>query len=396
MHEKAHNLVSLQSLPTTSLVQVNHHSWVEISKQALFHNIAQYKQVVGERELAIVIKSNAYGHGMHAIAQLCEEHADVAWLCTASLSESLQLRAAGITKPLLVLSYIDADLTDAVAHDIDLVLYDYEMLHQLQTIAVSLQKKARVHIKVDTGLSRLGLLPDAAYELICTAWGMSHVVVQGMFTHLAESEKSGKGFTAQQIAHLRELKLKLAQQNITIPYHHYSCSAALTAVEEQEYNFARMGLGVYGLWPSKENKIFTQKSYPNFTLKPVMQWKTKIVQIKKVPIWSFVGYARTHTTTRDTLLAVVPVGYWEGYDRKLSNQAAVMVNGVYAPVIGRVSMNVMTIDITDVPGTVTVGTEVILLGAEPQISAEALAEKIGTINWEVVTRINPLLPRIIV
>lgn len=373
-----------------------YHSWVEISKQALFHNIAQYKQVVGERELAIVIKSNAYGHGMHAIAQLCEEHTDVAWLCTASLSESLQLRAAGITKPLLVLSYIDADLTDAVAHDIDLVLYDYEMLHQLQTIAVSLQKKARVHIKVDTGLSRLGLLPDAAYELICTAWGMSHVSVQGIFTHLAESEKSGKGFTAQQITHLRELKFKLTQQNIAIPYHHYSCSAALTAVEEQEYNFARMGLGVYGLWPSKENKIFTQKSYPNFTLKPVMQWKTKIVQIKKVPIWSFVGYARTHTTTRDTLLAVVPVGYWEGYDRKLSNQAAVMINGVCAQVIGRVSMNVMTIDITDVPGTVTVGTEVILLGAEPQISAEALAEKVGTINWEVVTRINPLLPRIIV
>lgn len=398
MYEKAHNLVSSHPLATTIPVQQAQqcHSWVEISKQAFFHNIAQYKRIIGERELAVVVKSNAYGHGMLAIAQLCQENSDVSWLCTASLSEGLQIRAAGVSKPLLVLSYIDADMTEAVMHSIDLVIYDYELLVQLQKIAAALQKIARVHIKVDTGLSRLGLAPDAAYDLIMKALQLSHIKVVGIFTHLAESEKTGRGFTAQQIACLQELKKRLADQNIIIPYHHYSCSAAITAVEEREYNLARMGLGVYGLWPSKENKIFAQKVDAHFTLKPVMQWKTKIIQIKKVPIWSFVGYARTHTTTRDTLLAVLPVGYWEGYDRTLSNQAVVLINGAYAPVIGRVSMNVMTIDITDVPGIVMVGTEVTLLGAASAISAETFAEKIGTINWEVVTRINPLLPRIVV
>jgi alanine racemase len=387
-------------LPDTPVATVSPtlycNSWIEISKAALLHNIAQYKQIVGNRELAVVVKSNAYGHGISAVAQVCEEASHVSWLCTASLSEALQLRYQGITKPILVLSYLDADLAAAVAHDIDLVIYDGATLLQLQAAAVTLKKKARIHVKVDTGLSRLGVAADCAFEFICAALQLSHISVQGIFTHLAESEKTGRGFTLQQITQLHELKAQLAANNNTIPYHHYSCTAAVTAVEEKEYNFARMGLGVYGLWPSKENKIFTQKLYPEFSLLPVMSWKTRIIQIKKVPQWSFVGYARTHTTTRDTTLAVLPVGYWEGYDRKLSNQAVVLINGVYAPVVGRISMNVMSIDITDLPGNITVGTEVTLLGADKALSAETFAEKIGTINWEVVTRINPLLPRIIV
>lgn len=370
-------------------------SWVEISKQAFLHNIAQYKHVVGERDFAVVVKSNAYGHGIDAIAQLCETSHAVQWMCTASLSEAVQLRRNGITKPLLVLSYIDADLTDAVMFDIDVVVYDHATLVHLHQAAQEMKKKARVHIKVDTGLSRLGVAPDAAYALICAGRQMPSLIINGIFTHFAESEKTGKGFTEQQILQMRMLKQRLAQEAITIPYYHYSCSAALTVVEDKEYNFARMGLGVYGLWPSKENKIITQKTYPDFTLLPVMTWKTKVVQVKQVPAWSFVGYGRTHTTTRETLLAVLPVGYWEGYGRGLSNQAVVLVQGCYAPVLGRVSMNVMVIDVTDVPGVV-VGTEVTLLGAQAQISAEAIAEKVGTINWEVVTRINPLLPRILI
>ncbi len=332
---------------------------------------------------------------MYAIAQVCDSSPQVQWLCTASLSEAVQLRKQGIIKPMLVLSYLDAELVDAVELGIDVVIYDHTTLVQLQHVAAHLKKTARVHIKVDTGLSRLGLAPDAAYALICAGMQMPFIIINGMFTHFAESEKTGKGFTEQQIMQLRGLRVRLSEQAIVIPYYHFSCSAALTAVEEKEYNFARMGLGAYGLWPSKENKILTQKTYPEFSLQPVLTWKTRVVHIKQVPAWSFIGYGRTYTATRDTMLAILPVGYWEGYDRGLSNQAVVWVAGSYAPVVGRVSMNVMVIDVTDIP-SVTVGSEVTLLGAQPQISAEAIAEKIGTINWEVVTRINPLLPRIVV
>lgn len=370
-------------------------SWVEVNRQAIVHNIAQYKRIIGNRELAVVVKGNAYGHGMLHIARICEADVNVHWLCTASLSEALRLRENGITKSILVLTYIDDDLALAVAHDIEIVVYDIATLKTLQKHAEHLKKIMRVHVKVDTGLSRLGISPDAVLDLMRAAADLPNIKINGIFTHLSESEKSEAGFTQQQMAQFKAIKLRLAEQNVTIPYHHHSCTAALTAVSGAEYNFARMGLGIYGLWPSKANKAVTQQVYPDVFLRPVLTWKTRIVQVKPVSIGSAVGYARTYTTKRDSLLAILPIGYWEGYDRKLSNQGVVLVNGNYAPVVGRISMNVTIIDVTDVPG-VAIGQEASLLGSDLQISAEAIAEKIGTINWEVVTRINPLLPRIVV
>lgn len=370
-------------------------SWVEINQQAVIHNIAQYKRIIGDRELAVIVKSNAYGHGMLPIARICEENSNVRWLCTASLSEALQLRQQGITKSILVLTYVDADLDLAVVHDIELVVYDIATLQKLQQCAERLKKIMRIHIKVDTGLSRLGIPRDQVMDLIQVAADMSHIKINGIFTHLAESERAQQEFTDQQIADMRSLRLSLQARNVMIPYHHYSCTAALTAVSHDDYNFARMGLGIYGLWPSKTNKETALQKYEDFFLKPVLTWKTRVVQVKRVSIGNAVGYARTYTTTRDSILAVLSIGYWEGYDRKLSNQGVVCVNNAYAPVVGRISMNVTVIDVTDIP-EVAVGQEVTLLGAEQPISAEAIAEKIGTINWEVVTRINPLLPRIVV
>lgn len=368
-------------------------SWVEINRAAFEHNIAQYRAVIGAgKQLAVVIKSNAYGHGIAEIAKLCEQLPAVDWICTVSLSEALSVRALGIRKPIFVLSYLDADLRLAVQQEIDLVVYDRQTLEQLERIGQELNRCAYVHIKVDTGLSRLGLKPQAALTLILEAQKLTHVQIRGIFTHLAESEKSGEGFTRQQVGALQTVLAQLAQAGISIPLVHFSCTAALTVVEDTRYTFGRLGLGVYGLWPSQAAKEVTQERFPGFTLEPVMTWKTRVIQVKTVSAGSFVGYGRTFCTQRETILAVLPVGYWEGYARGLSNRAQVLINGVLAPVVGRISMNLTTVDVTDVPN-VCVGTIVTLLGEHPALSPDTLAATLGTINWEVVTRINPLIKR---
>lgn len=392
VHEPpVHDMVQLST-------QVASASWVEISSAALAHNILQYRAIIGpQRQLAVVIKSNAYGHGMLEVARVCETQPAVDWLCVVSLSEALQLRHAGIKKSILVLSYIDADLVEAVRYDIDLVLYDQQTLQELAAHAVRLQKMVHVHVKVDTGLSRLGLLPDEAFSLIMQAQELPFVKVRGLFTHLAESEKNQSSFVNGQLARFAELREKLVAHGITIPWIHFSCTAALVSVLDDSYTFGRFGLGLYGLWPSKENRLCAQERFPAMQLKPVLTWKAKIVQIKRVAAGNFVGYARTFKTERDSVLAVLPIGYWEGYDRKLSNQGLVLINNQVAPVVGRISMNITIIDITDIDhASLAVGQEVILLGDHSEISAEAMAAKAGTINWEVVTKINPLLPRVMV
>jgi alanine racemase len=384
-------------VPTTEAHCLEHaSSWVEINSAAFEHNIAQYRAVLGpNKQLAVVIKSNAYGHGMAEIAQLCEQLPAVDWLCTVSLSEALAVRARGITKPIFVLSYLDADLTYAVEQGIDLVVYDRQTVEALETIAAKLHMPAYVHLKVDTGLSRLGLAPQAALDLVLAAQQLTHVHVRGIFTHLAESEKSGEGFTKQQIAALHAVVSTLAERGISIPFIHFSCTAALTVVEDSRYSFGRLGLGVYGLWPSQAAKQVTCERCPGFTLEQVMTWKTRVIQVKQVPTGSYIGYGRTFCTQRETVLAVLPVGYWEGYARGLSNRGQVLVNGVIAPVVGRVSMNLTTIDVTDVPN-ITVGSVVTLLGDHPALSPDTLAATLGTINWEIVTRINPLVPRVLI
>lgn len=380
----------------TSLAQTDYHrpsSWVEINAQALAHNIRMYKQVAGNRVLAPVIKSNAYGHGIEQIAQLCNANPAVDMLCTVSLSEALLLRSRGITKPLLVLSIIDASVEDAIAHNIELVVYDLETAHALNTCAQRYNTRALVHIKIDTGLSRLGIIAEQAAAFIAQVHALSHITINGIFTHLSESEKKDTTFTTYQLDRFEQVLAQLKVNNITIPLIHTTCSAALTAHTKSHHTLARLGIGIYGLWPSHDNKEITQTQHPNFSLQPVLTWKTRIIQIKEIPAGSFVGYDRTHKVEQPTTIATLPIGYWDGYDRKLSNKGCVYIHGSKAPIVGRIAMNLMMVDITGI--SARVGDEVTLLGNHPCISADELASQCNTIHYEMVTRINPLLLRII-
>lgn len=368
-------------------------SWVEIDSQALAHNIAQYKSIINTAQLAVVVKSNAYGNGIKEIAALCEYDANVNYFCTVNIAEALYLRGLGIKKPILVLSIVQNNLEQAIVEEIDLVVFDYTLASRLNALGKQLQKKVYVHIKVDTGLSRLGLHIDAAYDFILQLQSLPFIIIRGMFTHFADSEKANSSFVIYQMQQFSLLLERLGAVNIHIPIQHTSCSAAISAYR-YHYNLVRVGIGAYGLWPSSENKNCTQQLYPQFNLKPVLTWKTRILQIKEIPAGSFVGYDCTYTTNTATKIAVISVGYWDGYDRQLSNKAYVVINNQKAPVIGRIAMNMTMINITGL--NVGITDEVILLGAYPGITADDLANLCDTINYEIVARINPLLNRIVI
>lgn len=370
-------------------------TWVEINKQALEHNLAQYKNIVRPALFAPVVKSNAYGHGIEIVARICDEHHAVNRICVVSLREALQLRTAGITKPILVLSIIDAPLELIAEHDIIVTIYDFATAHALNEVGQKYSKKIPVHVKIDTGLSRLGMLPNESAELINYAHQLSHIFVEGIFTHFANSESDDASFVQYQLAQLDHVIEQLRNKNITIPLIHTSCSAAITAHARSHYTMARAGIGVYGLAPSQENAIITPQAHPGFNLKPVLTWKTTIIHRKEIPAGSYIGYDLTYRTHESAIIATLPVGYWDGYDRKFSNNSYVSLHGNLAPVVGRIAMNLMMVDVTHISGC-AVGDEVTLLGNVPGVRADDLAQRCGTINYEMVTRINPLLPRIVV
>lgn len=385
------NNLETQGELQASLFYCPQNSWVEISTQALLHNVGQYKNIVPKGTIvAPVIKGNAYGHGLLEVATILNKTNLVDYLCVVSIAEAVFLRSQKITKPLLVLSILDASLEDAITHNIDLVLYDLKMAETLDTLAQKHKTKARVHIKIDTGLSRLGVHYTHATKFINTCLSLSNLHVLALFSHYIDAEDS-----EPQHCPIQQQRFNaVIKQFPNILYKHFSCSAALSRFNTA-YNFARFGIGLYGLWPSIENKKRTLSTYPHFSLKPVLTWKTTIMAIKKIPPQSSVGYNATFTTLQEIVTAVLPVGYWDGYNRKLSNQATVKINNQYAPIIGRIAMNMIVVDITNLKN-VKVGDTVTLLESDPKISAEKIADQCDTINYEITTRINPLLKRIVV
>lgn len=385
---------TISSYEQTAHIQPQHNSWLEINAQAVAHNIGLYKSLAPHSLLAPVIKSNAYGHGIELVAKLCQTLPAVDALCVVSVSEALIVRASGVTKPIVVLSILDNDLERAIMLAIQLVVYDVQIALHLNSIAQRLKKKVLVHIKIDTGLSRLGFLWDQAITMVEQIAQLPMISIQGIFSHLAEAESLDQSFTNMQYERFDAVLSQCKQRGISIPWVHTSCSAAVTANNKSHMPFVRLGIGMYGLWSSQENKAITQALHPSFALQPALTWKSRIIQIKQLSAGSYIGYDRTHQLNKDCVVAVLPVGYWDGYDRGLSNKGAVMIGGQLAPVLGRVAMNLTMIDVTHV--STYEGQEVILLGSDPSVNAEALAALCGTINYEIVTRINPLLPRMAV
>lgn len=367
-------------------------TWVEVDRSAVAHNYHTFRSVIKRTtKLMAVVKSNAYGHSLVSFAQSMES-LGVDAIAVDSVVEALRLREKGVTVPLLVLGYtLPSKYTEAMEHDITITISSLEVLAEMLSRDLPLQ----VHFKVDTGMHRQGISFDdlaKVKKLFSTYGGL--VNLTGLYTHFAVAKGgAGRAYTQRQISEFHVWKSMFIDIGYT-PLVHASATAGTLLFPEAEFDMVRIGIGMYGLWPSFEVK---ESQESKISLIPALSWKSVVGEIKQVPAGEGVGYDLTHTLRRDSVLAVVPVGYWHGYGRALSGRGHVIVRGSRASVIGRVSMGMIILDVSDIP-EVQVGDEVILLGRDGhvEVSADELAELSDTINYEIVTRINPKIRRVYV
>jgi alanine racemase len=372
--------------------------WVEIEGTAPDWNLRQLKSCSCDDGILFcaVVKSNAYGHGVSEIVSVLPS-AD--WFAVNSLDEGLELRRFGIDRPVLLLGTVLLErLHQAVAADLRLTVYNFETLEKLERV-LDEDATCRIHIKIETGTGRQGILPEDVPRFVAMASGIKGVEIEGISTHFANIEDTlNHEYAERQLHVFKGVVDAIRASGVSLKVIHTACTAATILFPETHFNMLRAGIGLYGLWPSRETFLSAQSGgieVPH--LRPVLSWKTRIAQIKELPEGSYIGYGCTYRTSRDTLLGVLPVGYADGYDRKCGNSAHVLVRGKRAPVLGRVCMNLTMIDLTDIPEASLEDTAVLLgrSGSEA-ITAEMIAQWVGSINYEVVTRISPFLPRIIV
>jgi alanine racemase len=371
-------------------------SWIEIGAGALAHNIRTFRGLVGsERELSVVVKSNAYGHGLLEVARIAYE-AGADWLDVFNIDEAFALRDAGVALPILVFGPTPAAaLPRAAREGVRVTAADPTAAAAMTTAGAD---GLLVHVKLETGTHRQGFLPERfdAVEALAAAPGLT---VEGAYTHFADIEDTtDHSFAMRQLDTFAAAVQQLEDRGVRPSMLHTACTAAALLFPSTFFDLVRVGIGTYGLWPSKETFVSVkQEGREPVDLRPAMTWKTRLSEIKQVPAGVTVGYGRTFKTTRATRLAVLPVGYANGYDRHLSNQAHVLIRGARAKVCGRVMMNMIVVDVTDIDGA-AVGDEAVLLGAQgdERVSAETIAGWLDTINYEVVTRADPWAPRVVV
>ena len=368
-------------------------TWAEISLDAVKHNIKAFRNVLpNSTRIMAVVKANAYGHG--AVQVSVEAiRAGAEYLGVASLDEALQLRDAGITAPIFVLGYTPpSGIEPAVDNDITIAIYSEDVLKAIEDRAsvVDKPKPLKVHIKLDTGMGRIGLIEEAeAIAYIDRALQIQGLLVEGMFTHYACADEKDKTCTLNQYNKFERIIQHYRERGITFPYVHAGNSATGIDTPELAVNMLRLGISLYGLYPSK----YVDKD--RVKLQPVMAYKTKVVHVKTVPADTGISYGLIYHTPKEETIATIPVGYGDGYTRLLTGKAEVLIRGQRAPVVGNICMDQCMVQVSHIPD-VAVGDEVVLFGkqGDQEISADELAESIGTINYEITCMVNHRVPRI--
>lgn len=370
-------------------------TWIEIDQNYFNHNVSQYKRIIRNRNFSLVIKANAYGHSIEKMALLGERNPDVHSFCVATLQEALAIRKTNAQKPILIISVLDGDPSCIIDKNVALTVYDYQSAQYMQSVAAKQNAIIPVHIKVDTGLSRLGIAAEDVPEFISYLRGLPNLKLEGIYSHCAESHKKENDFTLKQLSLFKLLVQDIQKKGEQFPYIHFANSAATSSLDLTFCNLFRIGIGALGLWPSQENKAITQKNHPGFELKPILTWKTHIRALKMVKINSFIGYDRTFQAPHDMRIAILPIGYCDGYDFRLYNKGFVLIRGIPAPIVGRISMNMTTVDVSHIPSA-QLNDEVSLMGAHPDIHPYTLGQLAGNPNIrEMITKLNPDISRII-
>ena len=374
-------------------------TWVEISRSALENNIREFRRIIGPKTiLCPCVKANAYGHGLVKTARIFLS-AGADWLSVNALFEARMLRNSGITSPLYVLGYIPPEgLREALELDCRLVVIDKEHVRAIARAAKAAGRPARVHIKVETGSNRMGVRLDGLVEFARFIQKQKLVEIEGLATHFANIEDTtDHSFAELQLRRFIEASGLLKSAGIGVQIRHCANSAATILFPQTHFEMVRLGIAGYGMWPSNETYVsFVKERKNNFHLAPAFTWKTRIAQLKTVPAGEFVGYGCTYKTSHKTSLAIIPVGYYDGYDRGIAG-GHVLIRGRRAAIRGRICMDMLMAEVTDIAG-VKAEDEVVLMGrsGEECISAELFAQWAATINYEVTTRVNDRIPRILV
>lgn len=380
-------------------------TWVEIDAEALRHNAEQFLRIIPARtRFMAVVKSNAYGHGLSLIAKALNEKpkkrglarrsfneggSEGGWFGVDSIVEALRLRKDGIKNPILVLgATLPSRLSDAAKHGIIVSIGNFEALAAL----AASRKRPLFHLKFDTGMCRQGFLREDLPKLLVLL-KKSKLDPHGIFTHFASAkDPADPAYTEAQFKTFQAIRSSFQRSGIQIPVWHAAATGGTLVFPEAHLDMVRIGMGLYGYWPSKESEKVKNKL--KIRRRPVLTWKSVVAEVKNIPKGSYVGYDGTERVRRETKMAVIPIGYWHGYDRGLSGKGIMLIRGKRAKVLGRISMDMTVIDVTDIPG-VRVGDEVVLVGVqgEESIYADELAAGIGTTAYEFLTRINPLIHR---
>ncbi len=363
-------------------------TWVEVDLGALRHNYRVLKRRLAPgTKVMVAVKANAYGHGVVEVSRALVE-AGVDYLGVACVDEGIVLRRGGVHAPILNLgAFFPQEVAPMLRYDIAATVTDIDRARLLDAAARRTRRKARVHIKVDTGMGRLGFWHEEADALIVRLCGLKNLCVEGLYTHFPSAD-SDEAFTRSQIAVFCALIDKLAIHGVAIPLKHTANSMAVVGFKAAHFNLVRPGLAVYGLHP-------TDELVGRLDIRPVLSFKTRVAHVKRVAKGRSVSYGRTYVASRDTVIAALPVGYGDGYNRLLSNRGAVLLRGVRCPIVGVVCMDQTMVDVSCLPG-VRPGEEVVLIGRQKKafIRAEEIARLCRTIPYEVICWISPRVPRL--
>jgi len=363
----------------------------QINLKAIEHNIAKIRKIIGkDRKILAAVKANAYGHGDAEVARTAVS-SGVDYLGVANITEAIHLRRADINIPILILGCsFKYEIGDILSYNISPTIADLDFAEELNRKATEFPNKVVVHVKIDTGMGRIGPHFEHAVDFIKELTKLENLFLEGIFTHFPSSDEADKSFSLLQIKRFKDILDKLEISGISIPIKHMANSGAILSenINGSFFDMVRPGLMLYGAYPSP----YVSK---DIGLEPALTLKTRIVFIKDVEPGSTISYGRTYITKSKARLAAIPIGYGDGYSRLLSNKGEVLIKGKRAPIVGRVCMDQSIVDVSEIP-EVSVGDEVVLIGKQghERINVEEIAEKTGTIPNEVFCMISKRVPRV--
>lgn len=353
-------------------------TWIEIDAKSLFFNLNYFRRRAGTKQVMAMIKSNAYGHGLVTIAKLLAREKDL-WFGVDSITEALGLRRRGIKNRILVLGYtLPERLPEAVKNNISITISNFEALGAVGRM----EKRPAVHLKIDTGMHRQGF-QEADLPRLLRELQRYHLRLEGIYSHLAMPQN--RAFSRRQQAIFERMANAIEQAGISLGIRHFNKTEGIVLRPRTNYDMVRIGIGLYGYFPRKK-----------LPLKPVMTWKTIVSEVKHVPKGDAVSYDLTEKFRRNSKIAILPIGYWHGFDRGLSSVGEVLIRGKRARVVGRVTMDMTMVDVTNIPG-VRVGDEAVIIGRQGRqaITAEDIEKKLDTSFYEIITRVNPLILKVV-